>query len=764
MLKEMDLKFRILMIAACVISAKVSMAQTAQQIVQDKVVVLQKLVNKADKIHLDASKEKATIRTAEVFFNFANYDDKNIAKNQHYFELLKAFKPNAQKLAQDLPAFERTEINLMLDDAIANINDLIAGKINRKATPNIDWSKLEIQNSQIIFNKKPVFLADYTWKPHIKELDEYFGNSDSYLISPNQVINEKGDVSTKVIDELKQKPTGTFGGVFITHKGLPKWAIDKYPNFELGQRRYTDYDIDNPGARFIQSALLKNTVPLMANKNYSKVGYMLTNEPHWFTAKNAWATGPVSEYTKAKFRDWLKTQHQSIVHLNKLWATNFTDFDAVEITIPIDKNLQGKPIWYDWVTFNSVRVTDWFTFLKTEIRKSDPNAKTHIKVMPNLWTENARDHGLDMENLVELTDVIGNDASSEESYMWGPKEEWQDKYAFNWRELSMSYDFFKSISPDKINYNSEGHFVSTTKSRNLYLSKEYTRASYWLAFTQGLNMVQTWYWPRNADGSIREKGEGVGYAASLIQQPRVVNEITTTLMDLNSHSEEITALQNLKKSIRIFYSKTSAINKTTHMDDIYHLYESLYFEGIPLGFATQNIIQKQNNKDWDVILVSKTPYVAITEFEALQQYLNNGGTVIIDNESLQKNQYGEVLTNSLKAAKGKLIQVNSLVDFKRLALNQVALNNHKPVLNISETNALNIKGCFWKSYQTKNGNTVLSIINLGKTDATLNIQLENQSKGLIFTDLLTGVKVSGQPILKPNQVYFVSVDSVKEKK
>ena len=61
------------------------------------------------------------------------------------------------------------------------------------------------------------------------------------------------------------------------------------------------------------------------------------------------------------------------------------------------------------MTFNSVRVTEWFNFLKSTITKYDPKAKVHIKVMPNLWTENARDHGLEAEDLVELR-IIGNDA------------------------------------------------------------------------------------------------------------------------------------------------------------------------------------------------------------------------------------------------------------------------------------------------------------------------------------------------------------------
>lgn len=50
-------------------------------------------------------------------------------------------------------------------------------------------------------------------------------------------------------------------------------------------------------------------------------------------------------------------------------------------------------------------------------------------------------------------------------------------------------------------------FISTGQFRNLYLSKEYTRASYWLAFTQCLNAIQTWYWPHKADGYASERVE-----------------------------------------------------------------------------------------------------------------------------------------------------------------------------------------------------------------------------------------------------------------
>lgn len=722
-----------------------------------KIATLQKLIKVAEIKKLDVNLEKMTVRTAEIFLKYANWDEHNIEKNTKAFSQVRIYKDKAAENAKDLPNFERSEVNLMLDKAIADANDLIAEKIKRKPTPLVDWSKVSIKGNQLIYNDKPVYLADYSWKPKTKELTEYYGNLDGFLLSPNQIINNKLDVNSKVISELKTKSNGNLGSIFMAHNNLPKWLAEQYPDIKYGGGKYTEYDIDNPITRQIQSNLLKATVPLIGTNQYAKLGYMLTNEPHWFTAKGVWATGSVSEITKSNFRNWLKEKHRNIAELNRLWQTNFASFEDVKITIPIDKNLQGQAIWYDWVTFNALRVTDWFTFLKAEIQKSDPKANIHIKLIPSMWSDNEKDHGLDFEELVKLSTVIGNDAGAIASYMWGPKEEWQDKYAFEFKDLSMPYDFFKSISPDKINFNSEVHYLSTTKFRDLYLKPEYARATYWLAYTSGMNIGQTWFWYRNEDGSLKDNKESTGYPGSLLQQPRILNEVTATVMDLNRYPNEIAALQNAKKPIRIYYSKTSAINKNNHMDDIYHLYESMNFDGTPLGFATPSIIQNQDNNNWATILIYKTPFVTTDEFDAVQKYINNGGTVIIDKESFKKNEYGEQLNKVLNADKGKLVIVNDMAEMKAKNIDILNLENQLPEINIIETNQLNAKGCNWKTIKTKEGRIILSLINMGKTDATLNISLKNETSGIICTDLLTGVIVSNKPVLKPNQVYFVSI-------
>ena len=731
-----------------------------------KIALLEKLVKKAKKKNIDVLKEETTIRTAEVFLKFANWDENNIEKNTNAYKLVPSYKKDASKMAKELSNFERKDVNLMLDKAITEIKSLIAKRTFRKESPRVDWTKVTVDNDHLTFNNRPVFLADYTWKPKTKDLTEFHGNQDGFFLTPNYVTKENGTINKRIFDKLKDKSEETLGFIFMNHKGVPKWSKEKYgPNFSMREDTYTAYDIDHPAAREIQTKLLGNVVPEMAGKKYTQLGYMLCNEPHFFTQTDArknklpWASGGVSQFTIEKFKNWLSKKHQNINSLNSLWNSNFTDFNHVTIAIPIDVSLKGTAIWYDWTSFNMDRVTDWYSFLKAEITKYDADAKVHLKIMPNLWTNNKRVHGIDLEALTDLSGIIGNDSGADHTYTWGKKpHKWQEDYAFEWRELCMGYDFMKSVSPNKINFNSELHYLSTVKSRDLYLDPNYARATFWLAHTLGMDASQIWYWPRDEDGSISKKAtKDKGYAGSNTQQPRVTNEVAMTLIDLNSYSEEIIAFQRQRKPLRIFYSKTSAINKKEHMDDLFHLYEGLNFEGIPLGFITENIIKKQDSKNWDIIVIRKTPFVTNDELEALQTYLNNGGTIIIDDESLLKNEYKKEI-DSLSTGKGSIIKLNSVSKIKTKVLSILSERKQLSEIGIEETNSVTKKGCIWKVIKNSTGNNVLSVVNVGKSDAYLKISIKGKT-GIICKDIINGIKVSSTPTLKPNEVYFVEITS-----
>lgn len=736
-------------------------AQTLETTARDKIDQLNALIVTAEAAEKEALKEKLTIRTAEIFLDYANWDQTNIANNIDYFGDSWHYKNNASVMANLLADFERQDIITMLDSSLVELAKVINGDINRKAASSVDWTNVNVNGNQIEEDGKPVFLEDWTWKPATTRFNEYHGQLGDFFITPGYVINDSGTINTNRLNQVISQPSGEAGFIFINNRGVPQWAQDKYgAGFVIKDEkgvRYTEYDIDHPGAKEMMGFLIQGMVPHMAGKNYSKLGYMMCNEPHFINTVEAngdlsWASSGVSNYTIEAFKVWLENKHTIISNLNTLWGTSFLSFDDVSITIPISVTLQGTAKWYDWMSFNMDRVTNWYQFMKDEILDADPNAKVHLKIIPKHWTNNSRTQGLDVEALTRMSGIIGNDAGAvHRSAPWNT-EDWEDKYIFEWREMSMAHDFFKSVSPNKIMFNTESHFLSTKGSINLYLNPMHSRATYWLAHTQGLNASQTWYWSRREDGSPRNQND-VGYAGSNNHQPRVVNELHTTLMDLNTHSEIIKEFQVQRKSIRIFYTKASSINKPNHMDDLFELYEALSFDGVPLGFVTKDILLTESPNDWDVILVHKTQFVTQADKDALQAYINAGGKVIMDGVSFSKDEYGR----NISSLSGNITMISGAENIKNEALAVIDGLGKMPKVELIETSTANYPQVLWKSVENEIGNQVMSIINVGKEDVEVEVNIKNPVAGTLVKDLFKGIDVSNTKVLKPYELFFVEL-------
>lgn len=248
----------------------------------------------------------------------------------------------------------------------------------------------------------------------------------------------------------------------------------------------------------------------------TELGFVLANEPHWFAEKGHWTyrfkeMNDISSYTLNKFRVWLdKKYNGDIKALNQNWNSNFAGFDQVEIEIPIDTAYQGQPIWYDWTRYNMDRGTDWFTFMQNELHSVNPDADTHIKVMPRMFMDDARSGGIDTEALAELTTMVGHDAKSfgSKNIRPGKSSEWLERYAYHWGIVAMFHDFMESVAPDKINVNSESHFLSSGQWRDLDTRTSYVRSVYWLATLLGMDANMGWFWARDPDGSPEDRLEG----------------------------------------------------------------------------------------------------------------------------------------------------------------------------------------------------------------------------------------------------------------
>ncbi|MFC7291367.1 glycoside hydrolase family 42 [Hirschia litorea] len=757
-----------------------------------KIKTLNALMDQARAKEIDVTREETVIWFAKEFLKFANWDEANKDVVAFSFQQFQPYREDKTKFAEELPDFERQKVIQILDAGIENINNVLDGKIKRKPVPKIDWSDITVGDNMLINNERPIFLYDYFSKSVGRPLTDtsvyndylgsiYHGGENLYPVDHDRAINsflvkEDGTFDAELLREVTDIPDTHVGFLLYWNSGIPEWILKQEPEAALGRSLFTGFDIDNPLVREVWGKIVRKTGELTRGKKVSQLGYIMSNEPHWYSEKKHWTQNfkemtSISSYTKANFKNWLKDKYNNNIDtLNANWKTQFNSFDNVVLDVPLDRATRGTPPWYDWSRYNMDRSIDWFTYLQTELHKVNPEADTHIKLQPNLFTENPRSHGIDVEALTELTTMIGDDAKTTRTRNLNVKapQEWESKYGYFWEELSMSYDFLESVAPDKIHINSEAHFLSASWWRELDMPVDYVRNVFWLATIQGMDASMSWFWARDPDGSPEDRLEGDlnffdpalagSYAASVNMQPHVANEVTQVMMDLNAVSEEILAIREQRRPIRLFYSETSAINKNKHMTEQFEMYEALSFDGFPVGFATQKILQNQDIKNWDTVLVYETQFVTDTEFSALQDYLNAGGTIILDSEtSLSKNEYGKKRAQNLNAGRGNLIRFDGHADvdvLRNAALEATATSRAN--VSLKEDNGTAHKGCMWRVVEDGEGGYLVNILNLGKHTAQLDLNISGAAPNEII-DIMTGQKVSSNFELKPNGVLLLKL-------
>jgi len=686
------------------------------------------LTDKAAATGVDTSREQVTITTAERFLMYAAWDAAHPDELAETIAKWYPIRSEAGDISRELPVKQLREVCEILDAAESELQSVMKRPAARRDSPPIRPAALTLSGPYWKQEGRPAFLSSFCWMPGDARLKEAYGDIGGVYI-PSSGISRDG-----TLGRFRYEPSGpdeSIGYVFLGHRGMPRWLREECPEVTEGATHFVGYDINHPATIEIWRTVLADVVPRVANRPVSAAGYLLANEPHWFSGSGEWASGPVSDFTHRAFRAWLQRRHGKIDVLNALWGTEYGVFEEIAFDVPVDTALQGTPAWYDWCRFNMWRVAWWFASLKEEIRRHDPKARMHIKLIPKHFSDGARSHGLDFEALVRLQGIIGCDAKVLNRPSRKSRDtSWFERYACKWRDLSVSYDFFKSISPDKMLFDSEFHALSTVHWRDDKMSPEYVRCAYWLAHLHGMAMNQTWYWGRLADGAPTPKSDS-GFYASNLTQPHVMNAMGRTMKELNAFAPEIVALATQQKQVRFFYSEASAIQNADYMDHVYESYKALYHAGLPLGFATGRMLAEASGealRDWPVMIVSHADYITVKEQDALQRYVASGGKLIIDGaNSLKYDEYGRMHSKGIVEEGGSIIRLN---DTKMLRESTQKHSGLSPAVSLYEINTVGQPGCVWRTAPWQNGHLLL-ILNLGKGEAELELGMAAACRDLI---------------------------------
>ena len=126
-----------------------------------KIKSLEGLMEEARSHSIDVGREETVLWFSREFLKFANWDEAHQPEIEKLYGYYEPFKDEKEAHAAALPDFERQEVIAMLDKGIAQLQQVLEGKVQRRPVRKVDWENVALGDDQLLNKGKPVFLHDY---------------------------------------------------------------------------------------------------------------------------------------------------------------------------------------------------------------------------------------------------------------------------------------------------------------------------------------------------------------------------------------------------------------------------------------------------------------------------------------------------------------------------------------------------------------------------------------------------------------------------
>ncbi len=306
-----------------------------------------------------------------------------------------------------------------------------------------------------------------------------------------------------------------------------------------------------------------------------------------------------------------------ISKLNETYKTSYTSFADVDFV----RNQKDLAKEYDYKKYNDKVFAKWHKWMADIVHEIAPDIPLNAKVMgytaadANKTGARFQNNGTGYEGLSFL-EINGCDY-------------WNFPGIAMPLEKNMWYDYMCSIRNAPI-ANTEDHLTKDGATDWTEEVAKYTAQDIYQGAIHGRYMSVGWVWDRSNSLS-----------GHILQRPDMLKFIGDASHDLNRLAYEITALQNEEVEVGILYSEADMLhNVKVNMRALYEAYAAGIYNGKPVRFITESKIHTMN--DYEIITVPNTKYLTTEMLNALYNYVNNGGKVIIidDGDALKFDVHG----------------------------------------------------------------------------------------------------------------------------
>jgi hypothetical protein len=315
------------------------------------------------------------------------------------------------------------------------------------------------------------------------------------------------------------------------------------------------------------------------------------------------------------FREWLKQLHGSIEEVNRVWGTNYTDFDEIEAprcqdATPLPDT--NRACWYDWAVFNQERFTRHLEWVKQQIQQIAPNTPVTCGGITSMFSGSNATSGIDEEKIIRrVDDVILNEAGNKLIY------------------TDLQFSLGEKSKP---------------------LSDPEHAGSVWELiphFVRGNHVIGYYYWGTTLGPEfpgLWNRSLPHSWSISLEE----VAEFLRTCLDVRRLSSEIAAFADTESRVKILYSHTNLIQLprelvrafiTPYLRELRQVWESSRYLNSRALFITETQINEGKLHKNKVLLVPACRHLPEKVIANILEFVEEGGYAVVTPESFAADQY-----------------------------------------------------------------------------------------------------------------------------
>lgn len=506
--------------------------------------------------------------------------------------------------------------------ALEEARSIQANPMLDRVVPRYATGPVTIREGAFFQKDRPLF---FTGVGHFSKaradvpiLYDYGLNIIQMEIGPNSVVLgpdtvETGRIRETVVATLEMAAAhNVMVNLLVSPHYFPEWALEKYPHLTACGHGFMKHCIDAPEARSIYARFLRTLLPLIS-KHPALHSICLSNEPQY--------EGRCT-YSLAQFHDWLAHRHGDFARLNAIYGESYACFDDV----PLPEEDASYPHRFDFFRFNQDRFAGFHRFLADLVHEFDPELPVHTKVMSQAFTDPGRfEVGIDYEEFTRLGSIAGNDCF--QTFRDPDAGEYLDR----WQDMALNFTLQRSVAPDSPIFNSEAHIIRDGDPQFVPGAHAYT--FYWAQALHGQGAAATWVW---------ERAQGGDFDENILTRAHCVREFSRVALDLNRLGEEVHALQQAEPHLAILYSWSSFLPSVDFVNEARAAFEGAYFADSVPAFITESQCAQGTLDQFKLLVAPCASHVPDAVSEAMQRYLDAGGTLLCVGDCFTHNEYGHV--------------------------------------------------------------------------------------------------------------------------